>query len=254
MKTLAQKRRWVNNRPFTLLEDVTFDHEKQIEVTHFYARVALGLAWSSDKAGAIVAVAEELVNAPGKPGLYVLDIFESTDDHELLVKALEMRASLKWEDCFANKHNTPLMSFTQQFNRARHERKDPEIHLRQAPFLEPDGLIVHHLQMVKLLLEVGDKRLYLGEHQRIASAMANISTSEMHTRHDYDEPLLAALGFAASYLQAFPFHIEPSEKDRKKGGMWGPLEDGYDPLGEKDPIMAWDPFSATDKVFNYNPK
>jgi hypothetical protein len=188
------------------------DPEKKIAVTRYYARTILGLAWPSDKTGAIVAVAEELVNAPGKPILYVMDVYESTDAHELLVKALEFKAMVKFEDAFCNRHNTAMLNFTQQFNQTQHDARAKEINLRQAPFLETDGLISHHLQTVKLLLTTGNKMLYLGEHQRVAAALANISTVALHAIHDYDEPLLAALGFAVAYLQAHPFQAEPPPK------------------------------------------
>jgi hypothetical protein len=133
------------------------------------------------------------------------------------------------------------MHFVQQFNHDRFDRRAKEIHLRHALFLEPDGLITHHLQTVKLLLTTGDKRLYLGEHQRIAAALSNISIPEMHAVHDYDEPLLAALGFAVAYLQAQPFTTEPPERSKKPYDPWAVLNGGYDPLGPDDRYMQYDP-------------
>jgi len=229
MKTLKYRNKWVGSRTIQLLEEVTFDSENKIEITRYYARTILGLAWPSDKSGAIVAVAEELVNAPGKSGLYVMGIYESTDALELLVKALEFQAMVKFEDAFCNRHNTAMLNFTQQFNHAQHDARAKEINLRQAPFLESDGLISHHLQTLKLLLTTGNKRLYLGEHQRVAAALANISTVALHAIHDYDEPLLAALGFAVAYLQAHRFQTEPPPK---KGPYdpWAILKSDYNPL------------------------
>jgi len=46
-----------------------------------------------------------------------------------------------------------------------------------------------------------------------------------------------------AYLQANPYQIEkPAKKKGGGGGTWGPLNDGYDPLGPDDPYMKWDPF------------
>jgi hypothetical protein len=134
-----------------------------------------------------------------------------------------------------------MRRFLVQYNDIARGHKRKEVSVRPPSFWEEGGQIFHYLQAVKLMLATGDKHLHLESFQQVAAALGDIDYATMHTLKEENCPMLAALGYVVAYLQANPYQIEkPARKE--KGGMWGPLNDGHDPLGPDDPYMRWNPF------------
>jgi hypothetical protein len=211
--------------------------------TRLFPRTRAAVGWPSDKPGGFVVVGETLTSHPFPSDLIVLDVFESPDTQELLTHYIEAKVALKFDDAFADMSNGPMRRFMVQFNDIARARKQREVSLRQPSFWEEDCRISHYLQCCKTMLQTGDKHLHLESHQRIAAALGDIAYTTMQELKEADTPMLAALGYVVAFLQANPFQIEKPAR-KKGGGIWGPLDNGYDPLGEKDPIMAWDPWAV----------
>jgi hypothetical protein len=247
MKQLRYREVFVGDGNKTMLEEDLPDGD-----TRIFARTVAAVGWPSDKPGGFVVVAETLTSHPFPTELVVVDVFETPDTQELLNHAVEAQVALKYKEAFADVSNGPMRRFLVQYNDIARGHKRREVSLRQPSFWEEDCRISHYLQCCKTMLQTGDKHLHLESHQRIAAALGDIAYTTMQELKEADTPMLAALGYVVAFLQANPFQIEKPARKKKGGGMWDILDnDFYDPLGEKDPIMSWDPFSATDKTFNY---
>jgi hypothetical protein len=248
MKQLRYREVFVGDGNKTMLEE-----DLPNGYTRIFARTVAAVGWPSDKPGGFVVVAETLTSHPFPTELVVVDVFESPDLQEILNHAVEAQVALKYKESFADVSNGPMRRFLVQYNDIARGHKRREVSLRQPQFWEEDARISHYLQCCKTMLQTGDKHLHLESHQRIAAALGDISYDRLQELKEADTPMLAALGYVVAFLQANPFQIEkPSRKDK---GMWAILDnEKYDPLGKDDKTMAWNPFSDTDPVFNYNPK
>jgi hypothetical protein len=236
MKKLKYKDVFVGDGYKNLLEEDLDNGD-----TRIFARTVAAVGWPSDKPGGFVVVGETLSSHPFPSDIIVLEVFESPDTQELLNRYVEARVALKFDEAFADMTNGPMRRFLVQFNDIARGHKRKEVSLRRPSFWEEDCRISHYLQACKLMLATGDKHLHLESHQRIAAALGDVSYSTMQELKEADTPLLAALGYVVSYLQANPFQIE--KPAGKKKDIWAILDD-----------KEYDPFSPEDKFFNYVPK
>ena len=193
---------------------------------NMYSRTVAGLGWPSEHPGTLVVVAEELPQSGfGKASLHVMSIDESWDIDALLVRSQEAKSVFKFEQLFANRHNRNQIRYLTEFNHDQARMRNREVHTRLPVFWSSSGSIATHLQMAKRALSPESKFLYLGEHQRIASALSEILADKIHSLTDSDEPLLAAFAFAAAFLMAHPFRIDLVPPPKKKWDMWELLRD-----------------------------
>ena len=193
---------------------------------NIYSRTVAGLGWPSEKPGALVVVAEELPQSDfGKASLHVMSIEASWDIDELLVKSQEAKSVFKFEQLFANRHKRDQIRYLTEFNHNQARMRNREVHTRLPVFWSPSGSITTHLQMAKRALSPESKFLYLGEHQRIASALSEILADKIHSLTDSDEPLLAAFAIAVAFLMAHPFRMDSVQPSKKQWDMWELLRD-----------------------------
>jgi len=180
-----------------------------------YQRVLAGIGWPSAKPGAVCVVGEETgFKAPYQH--YLLAEREEADPGEFFKVCVDLEGKFKISG-FYSRLDEPSLEYLSQWNRERRESHLSTLHVSAAPFSDT-GSLQYHLSLAKDKLRVHQKTLHLGE-SRVSGLLAEIQTGELVDIKDAEQPLIAALCYAAAALVTWEYDGNVPEPEKP-----------YDPL------------------------
>ena len=172
---------------------------------------------------------------------YVAWFEQFKQSNELLNRVAELQKMYDVKTIYARMTN-PERDF---FNFWNNERKHyNRLSVSPVPNASEKGLFNYHSDLYMQLQSPGRERVFFPESSEIPSIMAGIPELPGEVS-DIEYPAAACIcyGIAALYHNET---LEPEASWKKKDrGMWAILDDkNYDPLGENDPYMKYDPLET----------
>ena len=201
-------------------------------------RPRLCLTFPKKRPGALALLLEEAEFRRLKK-FHVAWFEEFTHTNLLLADASEAAKHYEVTDIFA-RLTQPEKDFLEFFN-SNQQRHATRLSVRPVPHADPAGKIDFHLNLLSELQQTDRERCFFPKESDIPKLLAEVPEMA-HEVTDADFPAVAcvAYGVAALYYHET---LEPESSWKKKTwNVWGPLNDGHDPLSESDPYMAWNPF------------
>lgn len=175
------------------------------DARRFFCRVVTGIAWPGEHPGFVAVVGEEY--HPKERRYFWLAEYQSHDLGDLLRRCMELKSELKISD-FYGSPDEQVLFFLNHFNTDLRNRGQKEFHF-EIPPNHIDGRIAYHLNVLKSCLVPSATRLVLNEQSALPGMLGSLPPGAPDLKAG-DAPGPAALAFALSALESYPFNYEPA--------------------------------------------
>jgi hypothetical protein len=197
------------------------------EHTIKFNRVVGGWAWPSDQPGFFVILAERLL--PKATGdvvhYYVIDEIGDINIDKLLGKSIVRGKKLKVQGVYGRPRQSgskilPAMHYLDQWNLRSGMKGGPSFHIYTAPYVEDQGLISFHVNLIRSMVRSGNKRLFFGTSM-LAGYLEHVPVDYAQV-FDTQHPAVAALGYALANLDSTrELHGESALLEELQEEAWG---------------------------------